>query len=129
MTKITVKEDCGNAPKKEFIRDFNLAFAENKKEKILEFMDEEITWNMIGGKVMHGHKEAMEFLQSMGEDVAEELVVETIVTHGDSAAANGEIRYKEMTVAFCDVYQFSGHDKNAKIKTLTSYGIELKSSQ
>jgi hypothetical protein len=34
MVKIVIPEDCGNAPKKVFIRDFNIAFAENKNDKI-----------------------------------------------------------------------------------------------
>ena len=43
MTKVIAPEDCANAPKKEFIRDFNIAFAENKTEKILEYMADDIT--------------------------------------------------------------------------------------
>lgn len=124
--KITVPEDCGNAPKKEFIRDFNIAFAENKKEKILEFMADDIEWVFVGKQIMNGKEEVKKFLETMGDDKAEELILDTIVTHGDEAAADGVMKFSKMAVAFCDVYKFTGHDKNAKIKNLTSYGIELK---
>jgi len=62
----------------------------------------------------------------MGNEKAEELLLDTIVTHGDEAAADGVIKFAKIAVAFCDVYKFTGHDKDAKIKELTSYGIELK---
>ncbi len=124
--KITVPEDCGNAPKREFIRDFNIAFVENNKEKILDFMSDDIVWVMVGKKIMQGKEEARKFLETMGDEKAEELILDTIVTHGDEAAADGVIRFSKFSVAFCDVYKFTGHDKNAKIKQLTSYVIELK---
>lgn len=126
MTKVTVPKDCANAPRKEFIRDFNIAFAENKKDKILEFMADDIIWNMVGGQVLHGKEEAAKMLDTMIGYQAEELILHTIVTHGDTAAANGEMKFLILTVNFCDVYKFTGNDKNAKIKELTSYGIELK---
>lgn len=124
--KITVPEDCGNAPRKEFIRDFNIAFAENKKDKILEFMADDIEWVMVGDKIMNGKEEVAKSLELMGDEIAEELILDTIITHGDTAACDGIIKYSKKAIAFCDVYKFTGHDKNAKIRQLTSYGIELK---
>jgi hypothetical protein len=126
MVKIVVPEDCGNAPKKVFIRDFNIAFAESKNEKILEFMADNITWNMVGNKIIEGKENVRKELESMDLGVAEELILHTVVTHGDTAAADGIMKFKDTAIAFCDMYEFTGHDKNAKIKELTSYGIELK---
>ncbi len=126
MTKITVSEDCGNAPRKEFILDFNVAFAENDLEKILNFMSDDITWDMIGNKKIQGKKEARKFLETMGSEKATELIIKTVITHGDTASANGEIIFPSISVAFCDVYKFNGHKSDAKIQALTSYGIELK---
>lgn len=124
--KIVVPEDCENAPRKELIRDFNIAFAENKKDKILEFMANDIVWVMVGKKIMNGKEEAAKFLETIGDEIAEELILDTIITHGDTAACDGVIKFAKMAVAFCDVYKFTGHDQDAKIKELTSYGIELK---
>lgn len=124
--KIVVPEDCGNAPRKELIRDLNIAFGENNKEKILDFMAEDIEWVFVGKQIMNGKEEVKKFLETMGEDVAEELILDTIITHGDTAAADGIIKYAKMAVAYCDVYKFTGHDKDSKIKELTSYAIELK---
>jgi len=126
MTKITVPEDCGNAPKKILIRDFNTAFAENKIDKILEYMSDDITWNMVGNKVIKGKKEAEEMLKTMGGEAAHELIINTIITHGDTAAADGVMKFPDTAIAFCDIYTFTNHSDNAKIRELTSYGIELK---
>lgn len=126
MIKLTIKEDCGNAPKKEFIRDFNIAFAENSNDKILAFMADDIVWDMIGNKKVQGKEDVRKELESMGLEEATELIIDTIITHGDIASANGVMKFAGTTIAFCDVYKFTGHDKNAKIKELTSYGIELK---
>ncbi|HSA84507.1 MAG TPA: nuclear transport factor 2 family protein [Patescibacteria group bacterium] len=124
--KITVPEDCGNAPRKKLIHDFTLAFAENNKEKILEFMADDIEWIMVGDKIMNGKEEAAKSLETMGDEIAEELILDTIITHGDTAACDGIIKYSKRAVAFCDVYKFTGHDKDAKIRQLTGYAIELK---
>jgi hypothetical protein len=126
MTKITVPEDCENVPRKELIRDFNIAFAENNKDKILEFMADDIVWVMVGDKIMNGKEEAAKSLETMGDEIAEELILDTIITHGDTAACDGVIKYSKHAVAFCDVYKFTGHDKDAKIKELTGYAIVLK---
>jgi hypothetical protein len=126
MVKIIVPEDCSNAPKKEFIRDFNIAFAENNNDKILDFMADDIMWNLVGNKIVQGKESVRKELESMELGEATELILHTIVTHGNIAAADGIMKFKNIAIAFCDVYEFTGHDKNTKIKELTSYGIELK---
>ena len=124
--KLSIPEDCGNAPRKEFIRDFNIAFGENDTEKILSFMSDDIVWDMIGYKKVAGKEAVRKELESNGLGVATELLLSRIITHGDTAAANGVMKFAKTTMAFCDVYEFTGHNKNAKIKELTSYGIEQK---
>jgi hypothetical protein len=126
MLKIVVPEDCGNAPKKVFIRDFNIAFAENNNDKILGFMADDITWNLVGNKIVQGKEEVRKELETMELGEAVELILHTVVTHGNTAAADGIMQFKNTAIAFCDVYEFTGHEKNTKIKELTSYGIELK---
>ena len=125
MVRVIAPDDCNNAPRKEVIRDFNVAFATVDREKILAYMADDIEWIMIGDKKMQGKDAAKAFLETMPDEKAEEVVLHTIVTHGNTAAANGEIRYKDMTIAFCDVYEFAGFTKDAKIKKLTSYAVEL----
>lgn len=126
MLKVMVPSDCGNAPRKEFIRDFNISFAKNDTDAILKCMSEDIVWNMIGNKTLEGKDAVTEMLRTMEGEKARDLTIHTIITHGDTAAANGVMKFERTTIAFCDIYKFSGHENTAKIKELTSYGTEIK---
>lgn len=127
MPKITVPEDCGNAPKKEFIRDFNIAFIKNDLEAILDAMTDDIEWELVGDTVRTGKEEVREFMKGMPVSKGTELTILTIITHGNTAASNGTMKFEDGSeIAFCDIYEFSGHDKNARIIKLASYGVDLK---
>ena len=127
MLKIDVQEDCGNAPKKAFIRDFNIAFVKGEIEALLDNLADDIEWHMIGDKTMSSKEEVKEFLAPMMSSKATELVIKHIVTHGNTAACDGTMSFEDGSkIAFCDFYTFTGHDKNAKIREITSYGVELE---
>lgn len=48
QVNIICAEDCGNAPKKELLRAFNVAFVCNDIGFITEHIIEDIQWNFIG---------------------------------------------------------------------------------
>lgn len=125
MTTITVDEDCGNSPKKAFLRDFNVAFAEADVEFILENVSDNIEWITVGDRETHGKDGLEAALEEMtGSDVAE-MTIDHIITHGATGAVDGTLVLESGEVyAFCDVYEFSSHGKNAKIQTMRSYVIE-----
>lgn len=127
MPKITISEDCGNAPKKQLIKDFNIAFAKGDTATILNYFADDIHWEMIGGDTWDGKEAVKAALKTMNGGEASELIIDNIVSHGDRCAANGSISYPDgSTIAYCDMYTFSGHAPDAKIKTLIAYAIELK---
>jgi hypothetical protein len=124
MVKITVGVDCGNAPKKLFLRDLNIAFVEGDIDAITETLSDDILWVIAGDRRVQG-KDA--FLQTFKEMMAagtgetEELVIHKIITHGREAAVNGEVRIDDGRVfSFCDVYEFSGA-KGERVKAMWSY--------
>lgn len=126
MTKIMVKPDCGNSPKAAFIRDFETAFAESKSEVILNSISDDIHWEMVGETAINGKDNVKDMLKDMLDGTMAELLIENIITHGDAGSANGTITFKDgKRFAFCDVFTFTAHGPNAKIKTLTSYVIEI----
>lgn len=125
MVKVTCEEDCGNAPKKQFIKDFNIAYAQADVPALLSMMTDDIEWHLIGADHIHGKEAFKKSLADMSMIEAEELIIDNIISHGDRVAANGEMVYKNNRIAFCDIYEFDSHGKNAKIKKMTSYGIEL----
>ena len=125
--KINCKEDCGNAPLKEMLRDFNVAFGKGDVESIAEKLTDDIVWEMVGDKKYEGKKAVTEELERMKEFKAAELTIEHIITHGRTAACNGSLVMKRggNKYAFCDIYDFDKNGKNAKIRKMISYGISL----
>ncbi|WP_187768019.1 nuclear transport factor 2 family protein [Paenibacillus sp. PL91] len=128
--KVICAEDCGNAPKKKLIKEFNIAFANYDIGFISENISGEICWNLVGEQlVIQGKDVLAATLEQMKNKKIIELQITSIITHGNTGAANGVIKYENAkTFAFCNVYIFSSAAKNAKIKDITSYVIEVPSS-
>ncbi len=125
MTKITVKPDCGNAPKKALIRDFNIAFAKGAVNLILDTVSEDITWCVYGDFEVSG-KDAFrkEILKMQKYPAAKELILDAIITHGPDAAANGLMVMHDGTYAFCDVYRFKSAGSKV-IKSIKSFVVKV----
>jgi hypothetical protein len=120
MTKITINADCNNSPKKEFLKDFNVAFATGDADFIINNVSDDIHWVMYGDKELKGKKDFTKEINIMKDYVADELTVHSIVTHGAEAALNGEIKMGGKAYAFCDVYRFASAG-STKIEELKSY--------
>ena len=54
MTKITIQPSCENAPRKSFLKDFNVAFATGNAGFIIDQVHEDITWVIHGDKMIRG---------------------------------------------------------------------------
>jgi hypothetical protein len=130
MAKITVHPDCNNAPKKAFIRDLEVAFAEGKIDFLIESFDQDIRWEMVGDKVINGIESAAQEINTMVDGSIQELVIEDIITHGDSGAAYGTMTFNDGNCfAYCDIFTFTSHANDAKIKKMSSFVIPQKKSQ
>ncbi|HIA91907.1 TPA: nuclear transport factor 2 family protein [Candidatus Saccharibacteria bacterium] len=116
MTKITVDADCDNAPKKQFIKDFNIAFAYADMNKVVDMMSDDAEWVVVGKGRWTGKESIKNILKEMNTPEADTLHLENILSHGKLCSANGVITYKDNKVAFCDVYEFENHSNTAKIK-------------
>lgn len=126
MVTITVHEDCGNAPKKLFLKDFLVAIVSNDRAFVARNTTDDICWNLVGGRCLSGKQDALPELQRSRSDEVAELIITTIVTHGYHGAVDGFLKFKDgKTVAFCDIYQFRASTNNAPIKAITTYAIAL----
>lgn len=119
--------------KEEFIRDFNEAFSKNNLDFILNNMSDDIVWDFVGEKTMHGKNEVREFLKPMSEVQTLEMVLLQIISREQSAAANGRMKIKEpsgeiKSFGFVDFYEFEGL-KIPKVKKMTSYMVAIKEEQ
>jgi len=56
MTKIISRPNCGNSPKMEFLKQFNIAFAEGNIRFLTESVTDDLVWNIIGDKKLRVKK-------------------------------------------------------------------------
>ena len=125
-----MKDDCGNAPRKAFLRDFNIAFAKGDTDYLIQNVTDDVEWHRVGDRHIRGIDEFGAALHGMTGELPSEFTIETIITHGTDCAVDGTLRFPSgETYAFCDVYIFSGHSKNAKIKRITSYVIKIEHAE
>lgn len=125
MTKIKVKTDCGHSPKREFLKDFNMAFGKGKAKFLIENVTEDIFWNIIGDRTIEGKVAYAKAINEMKNKEVSEFVIEKIVTHGKEGAVNGKVKMKDgKEYAFSDFYEFK-NTKSTNLKTITSYVIEI----
>lgn len=121
---ISIAENCDNDPKKQFIKDYNIAFASCDLDAIASMMSDDAVWNLIGAETITGQDAIRAALGNMNIAMADELVVDNIMVEGNRCASNGHMQYPGGTkLAFSDFYVFA--EDELKIKQLTSYGVEL----
>jgi hypothetical protein len=109
MTKIVSSPNCGNSPKMEFLKEFNIAFANGNVEFIIESVTDEIIWNIIGDRKIEGKEKFSEELEKMKSEKATEIIIDQIVSHGKEGASNGIMKMQNgKKYAFSDFYKFKG---------------------
>lgn len=129
MAKINVHEDCGNAPKKMYLKDFIVSIVKNENTFISDNITDDISWDIIGGQKISGKPDVLTELQQSRTDEVNELIINTIVTHGYDGGVEGVFKFKDgKTIAFCDIYRFSSPRNNAPIEMITTYPITLFSA-
>lgn len=125
MTRIISRPNCGNSPKMEFIKQFNIAFAKGDATFLTNNVTDDIIWNIIGDKKIVGIEAFTVELEKMQSLKTSELIINQILSHGKEGAANGVmIMENGNKYAFSDFYIFQGA-KGEKIKAITSYCIEI----
>lgn len=125
MTELVVEEDCGNAPKKQKLKEFYTELAAGDVEAILSRLTDDVRWTIVG-EVSHDGKEAVEgYLEQILAAEYEEIHVDNIITHGYSGAANGTTTSSDGDMyGFCEVFTFDSPTNTADIEAIDSYVIE-----
>lgn len=122
--KLSVPKDCGNAPKKLILKNFNIALVTGDTETILGNLADHMTWTIIGDKMVKGKDAFIDKLSELHDGEITELVIHDIITHGYVASAHGKVLGVNRDYYFCHVYKFTSASKTAKIKEMTSYIID-----
>jgi hypothetical protein len=125
MTKINLKTDCGHSPKREFLKDFNVAYGKGNAEFLISNVTDDIHWKIIGYKMIEGKEDYAKAIEEMKKEKVSEMTIEKIVTHGKEGAVNGSLKMKDgKKYAFSDFYEFK-NTRATNLKTITSYVIEI----
>lgn len=124
MVAIHEEPDCGNAPRKEILRDFVVAIAEQDLEHLESVLAEEVSWMLIGEQIVSGLEAAKEMVLALPQ--VDELSFGTFLTHGRGAGVDGVLRLADGTeTAFCHVLRFKSPVKTAKVVGINSYLIKV----
>lgn len=123
---VTYPNDCGNAPKKIVLREFNIAYASQDMDYILANVTNDVHWHIVGEQQIRGEHEFSARLNQTRHGKVKELHIHKLITHGKTGAVNGTITYADRSrYAYCAVYEFNNSSKKAKIKEITTYTIRL----
>lgn len=126
MIKVIIGEDCGNSPKNIFLQNLTTAFARGDSKFIMESVDDEMRWNIVGGGLIQGREDLAKTLRQMKKDEAVELRIHQVASHGKAGAVDGILLLESgKRRAFCDVYEFR-NTKGTRVKEITSYVIDLE---
>ncbi len=123
MMTISVDEDCGNAPKKQFVRDFLVAVARGDGTAVGALADS-VRWDVAGEQELSGKDEITEILCTLTAAPTSLFRIDNILSHGNRCAADGHFENATGTrVRFSHHFQFTSHAKEAKLSGITSYLI------
>ncbi|MEM7550320.1 MAG: nuclear transport factor 2 family protein [Bacteroidota bacterium] len=115
MTKVTLNANLENSAEKEFLKSFNVAFAEGNAGYIIDHVSDDIQWTIYGDKKISGKEDFTKEINIMKEYTADEVTIHSIITNDLEASLNGEMKMGDKVYAFCDVYKFTN---------VSSYTIE-----
>lgn len=127
MVKVTCHEDCGNAPKKQYIFELLIASAGANIDTVMDMVTEDIRLELGGRSTYDGRGEVRKIIEEDGSRAkATELIIENILSHGNVCAANGIMIFDDGgKVAFNNMYAFDGFGKNARVRQIQVYSVVL----
>ncbi|WP_129113790.1 nuclear transport factor 2 family protein [Halegenticoccus tardaugens] len=125
MPDISIEADSGNSPRKQVLSNFYVAFAERDEEAILSMLTDDVRLVIVGEETLDGRQSVVDSMDLFLDGIAK-ITVNNIIPHGNKAAVNGVITADDGdTYAFCEVFKFKGHSKDANIDSIESFVIEM----
>ena len=122
--KLNIKADCGNAPKKELIKNLTVAFASYDLDQVMPHLSDQIEWTLVGDETIVGKEHFRSELEKMSDNKAAELSIHQIITHGKEAAIQGEMVMQNKNVySFADFYEFTSASGKT-VSKITSYVVK-----
>jgi ribosomal protein S4E len=124
MARINIQPDCGNAPRKVFLKDFNVALAKGDKPFLKKNIHDGINWEVAGHINVTGKEDYLKAIIEHKFWKVKELTIDAIITHGLDASVSGRIMTSDNTkFTFCDIYRFKGAS-GTTINSIKTFLIE-----
>lgn len=121
--------DCGNAPRKVILRDWNIALAGGDVPLVADLLADNVVYEPIGAPPIEGKTAVEAHFVQQARDLssgADEFHIHNIITHGNTAALNASLVMNDgRRFDYCHVYLFNGFSKTAKLKRITEYRFEF----
>ncbi|HEY1009922.1 MAG: nuclear transport factor 2 family protein [Daejeonella sp.] len=116
------------ATTKELIEQINRLFTDGRMEAFMDYLAEDVVWDMYSSSSGHTRFNGLEELSKMdGSDMPEHtnFRFSTVVIEGDMASVQGSSTNKrkdgtEYESNFCDIYHF----KDDKVVKMSSYVVD-----
>lgn len=112
--------ECGNAPRREVIRDLVLALSNRDADALTPFLADNVAWDVVGQRELAGLDEVVTWLGGLEE--LSEVRFRTILTHGREGGVDGTVTTTGgRSFGFAHVFGFVNTAKTAKIKLVRTY--------
>ncbi|HMR19506.1 MAG TPA: nuclear transport factor 2 family protein [Sphingobacterium sp.] len=117
--KLNLPNECSNSPKQRLIQELFLSFAKRDYAAIIDYITNDVIWEIVGERMMTGKEDVHAFFEAYGTEPIEEIVLDYILTHGKFGAVGGKIIMATHIVYFAEFYDFAtaGSKKIRKIKS------------
>ena len=126
MARFTIPPDCGNSPKKAFLKELNISIANGKTDLIREHVHDNIIWEIAGKPGQQGKEFFIKTLIKHKRFKVKALALDKIITHGSDATVCGRITtFNNVMYDFCDIYTFTGAGSTL-IKSIKTFFIRTK---
>lgn len=114
---------CDNAPKRRVMLDFLIGSALVDKDKLQAIVEEDFKWEVVDAFQLTGFDAFYQELEDHKETIVS-IDVKMNISHGKTGALHGtQILENGTTIYFADMFEFTSHRKDAKVKSITSYII------
>src|SRR5690606_62467 len=109
MTRVNINvgPDCGNAPKKLFLKDFTVALAKGDVDFLTDCIGDHMVWEVVGESQVTGKEDYVKAIKRHKLWKVKGMSIDTIITHGTEASVSGQITAKDNSkFGFCNIYKF-----------------------
>lgn len=99
--QVECMENCGNSPKKNLLKELTIAYAKKDITFCLDWLTDEVTWEVIGKQTVQGKDDVASILQQLNDLHIQQLQIQNIITHGNTGSVNGTITLaNQQNIAF-----------------------------